>query len=277
MVSVSSGPLALSLNQLMMIVAFGVAWVTAAFLSRRDELALGTRLFDLVLIALLAARLGFVIRYFPEYGNNWLGMLDLRDGGFSPLAGIAGGAVGALWMALRHPDARAHLAASLGTGVAVWALLSTVVGVMREQGSVLADTQMQTLAGKSVRPVAIRPGQPRVINLWASWCPPCVREMPVLEKAAERFPRVSFLFINQGEGRARIRGFLDKHELELSNVLLDPGSNLGRRTGGQALPTTLFYDASGQLIDTHVGGLSRASLQSALDGFDSRYLQENAP
>jgi thiol-disulfide isomerase/thioredoxin len=276
MVSVSLGPLALSLNQLMMILAFGVAWATAAFLSRRDELALGARLFDLVLLALFAARLGFVIRYFPEYSDNWLGMLDIRDGGFSPLAGIAGAAFGALVLALRHPGARAQLAVSLGTGVAVWALLSTAAAVMRGQGPVLAETPVQTLTGKQVRPAAFRPEQPRVINLWASWCPPCVDEMPVLEKAAQRYPGVSFIFVNQGEDRARVRGFLEQHGLELSNVLLDPESNMGR-AGGQALPTTLFYDASGQLIDTHVGALSRASLRSALEGFDSHYLQEKAP
>ena len=276
MVSVSLGPLALSLNQLMMILAFGVAWATAAFLSRRDELALGARLFDLVLLALFAARLGFVIRYFPEYSDNWLGMLDIRDGGFSPLAGIAGAAFGALVLALRHPGARAQLAVSLGTGVAVWALLSTAAAVMRAQGPVLAETPVQTLTGEQVRPAAIRPEQPRVINLWAYWCPPCVDEMPVLEKAAQRYPGVSFIFVNQGEDRARVRGFLEQHGLELSNVLLDPESNMGR-AGGQALPTTLFYDASGQLIDTHVGALSRASLRSALEGFDSHYLQEKAP
>ncbi len=277
MVTVSIGPLALSLDQLMMIFAFGVTWATAAFLSRRDELALGARLFDLMLLALFAARLGFVIRYFPEYSDNWLGMLDIRDGGFSPLAGIVGATLGAAVLALRHPGARAQLALSLGTGVAVWALLSTAAGVMREQGAVLAETPVRTLAGEPVRPAAIRPEQPRVINLWASWCPPCVDEMPVLEKAAERYPGVSFVFVNQGEKRARVRGFLEQHGLALPNVLLDPDSNMGRRAGGQALPTTLFYDASGQLIDTHVGALSRASLRSALEGFDAHDLKEKAP
>ena len=277
MVSVSIGPLALSLDQLMLILAFGVAWATAVFLSRRDELALGARLFDLVLLALLAARLGFVVRYFPEYSDHWPDMLDIRDGGFSTLTGIAGAAFGALVLAWRHPAARAQLAVSLGTGVAVWALLSTAAAVMREQGPVLAETPARTLAGERVRPAAIRPEQPRVINLWASWCPPCVDEMPVLEKAAQRYPGVSFIFVNQGEDRARVRGFLAQHDLDLSNVLIDPESSLGRRAGGQALPTTLFYDASGRLIDTHVGALSRASLRSALEGFDSRYLQEEAP
>lgn len=277
MTSISIGPLALSINQLMMILALGVAWATAAFLSRRDELALGQRLFDLVLIAVFAARLAFVIRYFPEYSDNWLGMLDIRDGGFSPLAGVAAGALGAVVLLLRYPSARASLATSLGTGLAVWALLSTAASVMREQGLALAETRVQTLAGEEIRPAGIRPGQPRVINLWATWCPPCVREMPVLEQAAERYPGVSFIFVNQGEGRARIRGFLEQHELELSNVLLDPGSDLGRRAGGQALPTTLFYNASGELIDTHVGALSRASLRSALEALDPRYLQESAP
>ena len=42
-------------------------------------------------------------------------------------------------------------------------------------------------------------GQPLVINLWATWCPPCRREMPVLAQAQKEHPDIRFLWINQGE------------------------------------------------------------------------------
>jgi thiol-disulfide isomerase/thioredoxin len=40
-----------------------------------------------------------------------------------------------------------------------------------------------------------------VINIWATWCPPCRREMPVLQQAQHDYPHVTFLFVNQGETR----------------------------------------------------------------------------
>ena len=277
MLSFSFGPLALSMNQFLIALAFLVAWLSALFLVRRDGLQLGSRLLDLLLVALLAARIGFVIRYFPEYSHDWLGMLDIRDGGFSPLAGVAGGALFALYLFRRYPASREMLAASLGIGVVAWSLLAGTVFLLRDQTQVLADTPLQTLAGETRRPAAIRPGRPRVVNLWASWCPPCVREMPMLERAVERYPAVTFVFVNQGEGAKQVRRFLDEQGLTLPNVLLDPRGAFGRKAGSQVMPTTLFYDASGQLIDSHVGALSRASLASALEGFDAQYLRENSP
>ncbi|MDO8775926.1 MAG: TlpA family protein disulfide reductase, partial [Burkholderiaceae bacterium] len=55
-----------------------------------------------------------------------------------------------------------------------------------------------------------------------------------------------------------------------ANVLLDPSTALGRAIGSTALPTTLFYDASGQLVDTQLGELSAASLASKLNRLRTR-------
>ncbi len=56
---------------------------------------------------------------------------------------------------------------------------------------------------------------------------------------------------------------------ELDNVLLDSASGFGREAGSTALPTTLFYDADGRLVDTHLGELSAAALASKLNRFRS--------
>ena len=104
-----------------------------------------------------------------------------------------------------------------------------------------------------------------VVNLWASWCPPCRREMPVLAAAQQRETGVMFVFANQGEDAATAQRYLGDSALHLANVLLDSGTELGRTVGSTALPTTLFYDAGGRLVDTHLGELSAASLASKLN------------
>lgn len=48
-------------------------------------------------------------------------------------------------------------------------------------------------------------GKPTVINLWASWCPPCRREMPVLSEAQKKYPNVKLIFINQNEDAVTVQ------------------------------------------------------------------------
>ena len=73
------------------------------------------------------------------------------------------------------------------------------------------------------------------------------------------------MFVNQGEDGETAQRYLSAGQLNLANVLLDPGAALGREVGSGALPTTLFYDANGRQVDTHLGELSAASLASKLN------------
>lgn len=108
-----------------------------------------------------------------------------------------------------------------------------------------------------------------MINLWATWCPPCRREMPVLERAQHQRPDVTFLFVNQAESMQSVSTFLATQGLTLDNVLFDASGRLGQAVGSMALPTTLFYRADGRLINSHLGELSQASLARAMEPFDT--------
>ncbi len=123
-----------------------------------------------------------------------------------------------------------------------------------------------TLPSPSGEPVALQrfAGRPVVVNLWATWCPPCRREMPVLAAAQREHPSVSFVFADQGEGAAAIERYLAEQKLELQNVLLDSGTQFSQQFTVPGLPTTLFFDRSGQLVDTHVGELSASRLAEHL-------------
>ncbi len=108
-------------------------------------------------------------------------------------------------------------------------------------------------------------GKPLVVNLWATWCPPCRREMPVLAEAQRDNPELTILFVNQGEGQGVVNQYLEAEALGLDNVLLDSSGRLGQHVGSMALPSTLFYDAEGRQVGSHLGELSRASLARALE------------
>lgn len=129
----------------------------------------------------------------------------------------------------------------------------------------LPEMNVTMLSGESTTLAALADGKPMVVNLWASWCPPCRREMPMLAAAQQHENGVNFVFSNQGENGAAIQRYLSASQLDLTNVTLDRHSELGRIAGSGMLPVTLFYDANGQLAATHLGELSEASLARNLN------------
>jgi thiol-disulfide isomerase/thioredoxin len=126
----------------------------------------------------------------------------------------------------------------------------------------LALTELSSGAVTNLRRAAA--GRPAVVNLWASWCGPCRQEMPALAAAQQREAKIGFLFVNQGESGAAVRTHLASLGQPLHGVLLDAGSRLGPAVGSRGLPTTLFYDAQGRLLDAHFGVLNAAALESRL-------------
>ena len=130
-------------------------------------------------------------------------------------------------------------------------------------GVTLPALQMQSLDGRPVS-LASYAGRPTVVNLWASWCGPCRREMPLLQQAQQAAPEIEFVFLNQGETPTVINDFLSQQRIVLRNVLVDDRLQAGSAFGQRALPTTLFFDARGRLVSTRIGELSAATLEQRL-------------
>jgi thiol-disulfide isomerase/thioredoxin len=160
---------------------------------------------------------------------------------------------------------RGPILAALLAGTLTWTV-STVILRLSEGPSLssLNELPFFTLQDEPVKLSSLAIGKPSVVNLWATWCPPCRSEMPVLAAAQLNFPGVNFVFANQGEYGPTVQRYLAATELNLANVLLDPGKKLGQQLGSMALPTTVFLDASGRLVDTQIGALTSESLAGKL-------------
>ena len=108
-----------------------------------------------------------------------------------------------------------------------------------------------------------------VVNLWATWCPPCRREMPALMRFAEKNPQVAVVLVNQGEEAATVAAYLQQEALSSDVVWLDPRSDMGVFVGQRALPTTLFFDELDRLQEVRVGELSEATLQQKVSALQA--------
>ncbi|TVT31467.1 TlpA disulfide reductase family protein [Marinobacter vinifirmus] len=275
MLSVGVGPLSLSIGHLLLVLAFVVALIVGALTGRKEKTPVAGTLADIFLVAMVSARIGFVVRYFGEYQGDWLGMIDIRDGGFDMVTGLVVALAFTGYLMWKRAAMRRALGSAVAAGLITWGGISGLIALMNQQTQGLPEVALTDLNERPVDLASLGGDKPTVVNLWATWCPPCIREMPVLEEAQQRYPNVNFVFANQGEHPETIRKFLMEQNLNLSHVLSDRQNRFGRVVGSYGLPTTLFYNAQGHLVDTHMGELSRASLARSLERFDASFLNSS--
>lgn len=266
----SIGPLPMSIA--LLAIALLIAMFTARSVARRMPMEMSAHMpsvfINMLLVSLFAGRLVFVLQWLPLYLADPWSIIRAGDGGYTIWAAIGAGIVFLIWQVRRNPLLRRPLAWGALAGIASWTLLAGTLVLLQRATISLPETQFARLDGGAAV-LSDMKGEPMVVNLWATWCPPCQREMPILADAQRAHPEVTFVFVNQGEGRDDIRRYLQAATLELNNVLLDPFSTVSQSSGTRGLPTTLFFDGQGRLVDTHVGELTSASL--------ARKLQQHAP
>ncbi len=246
-----------------MLVAMAAATFIGKRLGRKADVDVEAILFQTLVVGVVVARLWFVLHFSTSYQASPLSILDIRDGGWRPMAGFVAAWVFALARQFNRPVLRKPLLAAVFIATAIWG--GGIFALSRPHPEQkLAALTLSSLQGVNVN-LAQFEGKPTVVNIWATWCPPCVREMPVLHQAQARNPAVNFIFINQGESAERVGGWLAARNLPLRNVLLDSRGQALETFNQRGLPTTLFFDAKGQLISARTGELSAATLAEKLE------------
>jgi cytochrome c biogenesis protein CcmG, thiol:disulfide interchange protein DsbE len=120
------------------------------------------------------------------------------------------------------------------------------------------------LDGGQVDLTALR-GRPVVVNFWASWCDPCVREFPRLRQAASthRPDRLAVVGVLSGDTPAAARPFVRRLDATWP-MALDPNTTTATAWGAVGLPHTYFIRADGTLASHQLGELTQASLDRQL-------------
>ena len=119
-------------------------------------------------------------------------------------------------------------------------------------------------SGETTRLSALK-GKPVVLNFWATWCKPCLAEMPRLEQTARDNPGIAFYEIDLDEDGAKVRGFFDSLEITHLVPLIDVGSAVARAYGlGQGVPTTFFIDSGGVVRATSLGEMDTTTIATSL-------------
>ena len=256
------GPLMLAMERFIAIAAIAVFLAACGWAARKAGYAEQGRNAAWIAVAagVIGARAGFVIANLPAYLPDPWSVFYLWQGGFSALWGVTAGAA-ALAIAWRGPKPHHGLAVLLVVALGWFGLEQAIA---HSQHQPLPERLSVTrLTGQPLALDDLR-GQPFVLNLWATWCPPCRREMPMMIDVAADMPGTPVLLINQGEPVSTVIRYLHREQLGAQAIMLDPQSTISAALGIAAFPATLFIDANGTIRHVHTGEISRAGLLAGL-------------
>ncbi|VAX15784.1 hypothetical protein MNBD_NITROSPINAE03-1871 [hydrothermal vent metagenome] len=100
-------------------------------------------------------------------------------------------------------------------------------------------------------------GRPVMVNFWATWCVPCRREMPVLDRFLKdrKETGLEILLVNYKESKKIVDDFMEKKDFSFK-ILMDESGEAANKFGVFGLPTTYFISRQGDIIYTHIGELT---------------------
>jgi cytochrome oxidase Cu insertion factor (SCO1/SenC/PrrC family) len=143
--------------------------------------------------------------------------------------------------------------------------LVTIAGPQQPSPSAGGSAPAFTLTRTDGRQVTLASlaGKPAVINFWASYCPPCRSEMPLLQRLVGQRSGMQLMLVDEGDSSQAARSFLASVGLNQA-ALLDSDLSVGHAYGAIALPTTVFVRADGTIAARHIGQLDEGVLAAQL-------------
>lgn len=280
------GPFLLSTRVLGFVISVLVAVGVTSLLAKRagiDPARARTTMEGSVIAGLLTARAAHVALNWAAFAPAPWTALYFWQYGYLPVAGLAGGVLYVIYR-LRNVRAadRPPTFRIVSMGAAAGAIvLAATMGVINlapgasvlRAGDTVPDFRLVNLDGNPVSYSSLE-GKGVVLNFWATWCPPCRREMPLLESAWRKHQseNVEIVGIDLGESMEDVRRFVDTQGFSYP-IWVEP-SNAGDETvdtnkmlgwfGSAGVPTTVFIKADGRIDKVYVGELNRSLLQERI-------------
>jgi thiol-disulfide isomerase/thioredoxin len=166
------------------------------------------------------------------------------------------------------------LASGLLMGASAFCLVIGLTWVLSDRETVdtnitIADFTLEDLDGNAVRWSDLG-GKPTLLNFWATWCPPCRREMPLLDLANQTYQSqgLNIVGISVGESKETVRRYIDStgitYPIWVNTETGDSNQTqeIFDKYGGTGLPTTIFANRQGVIRKLYVGELSRGFIDS---------------
>ncbi len=140
---------------------------------------------------------------------------------------------------------------------------SDVVGVA--VGNKAPDFELQTLTGETVKLSDYR-GKKVLVNLWASWCPPCRAEMPDIQELYEEYKDQGFVVLGVNlttteKENNSVKPFVEEFGLTFP-ILMDIRNEVGRTYQAVSIPTSYFIDSEGIIHQKIIGQMSRETIEN---------------
>ena len=112
-------------------------------------------------------------------------------------------------------------------------------------------------------------GKPIVVNFWATWCGPCVSELPYFEEMYEKYKdKVTFMMVNMTDGYQEkledVKKFMQNNSYTFP-VYYDTNYSAANAYRVSSVPMSLFIESSGEIEDTHLGAMSEAVLENYIN------------
>jgi peroxiredoxin len=153
-------------------------------------------------------------------------------------------------------------------GVVIFLLRTALPASSRDFSAVPAKVDIAapklTLTNLDGEPVSLEDhrGSVVLVNLWATWCPPCREEMPTLQAFYEKYKPLGFVLIaiDQGETGELVRSFVAEFGLSFP-VWMDEYSRASRAFNTMSLPSSYVVDRRGRIRLMWIGGISEVNLE----------------
>ena len=128
--------------------------------------------------------------------------------------------------------------------------------------------ELKTLKGEIFKSSDLK-NKAVILNFWATWCVPCIKEMPELNKAYTSFKNddVEIIAINFAETRSEVDEFVNKYHLEFP-ILLDKYGDVSQDYRVRNLPVTYFISPNGIIMDSVFGGITQKLIETKLKQLD---------